>query len=325
MISLEDLHQLAVKHRDQLREPVAPFGFGGRVFDTDVEPVLMGVVNLSRDSTYRASIAVSVESAVRKGRVLSAQGAQLIDVGAESTRATAAAVSSCEQIRTLVPVIEELAEHDIATSVEGYDAKVVGAGLRAGAAVVNLTGSSHDDTMFALAAEHGAAVVLCHVLGPHARALDGSAVEGDPIPAMLDEFDVRIQRARSLGVRDIAIDPGMGFGFRLNDQRDRARYQAAVLLNSFRLRELGVPICHAMPHAFDIFEDQFRSGEGFFAVLAHLGRTGIYRTHEIPLVRAVLDAFDLFATDHPWESRPRLSLYRGGEDSDVDAESARSG
>lgn len=325
MISLEALHRLVVEHRDQLRHPVAPFAFGGRSFDTDVEPVLMGVVNLSRDSTYRASIAVSVESAVRKGRVLSAQGAHLVDVGAESTRATAKAVTSCEQIRTLVPVIEELTEYDIATSVEGYDAKVVRAGLRAGASVVNLTGSSSDDAMFALAAEHGAAVVLCHVLGPHARALDGRRFEGDPIPVMLDQFDARIQRARALGVHDIAIDPGMGFGFRLNDQRDRARYQAAVLLNSFRLRELGVPICHAMPHAFDIFEDQFRSGEGFFAVLAHLGRTGIYRTHEIPLVRAVLDAFDLFATEQPWESRRHFSVYRGGEDADDAVESARSG
>ena len=73
-----------------------------------------------------------------------------------------------------------------------------------------------------------------------------------------------------------------------------ARYQAVTLLHSFRLRRLGVPVCHALPHAFDVFEEQFRSAEGFFAVLAHLGGAGMYRTHEVPLVRSVLDALGTF-------------------------------
>lgn len=60
------------------------------------------------------------------------------------------------------------------------------------------------------------------------------------------------------------------------------------LLN--RYESCQAPICHALPHAFDIFEDQYRSEEGIFAVLAHLGGAGIYRTHEVPLIRSVLDA-----------------------------------
>ena len=166
-----------------------------------------------------------------------------------------------------------------------------------GVFVINLTGSDQDEAMFALAAEHGATVVMCHVLGPHARALDGSDVDSDPVPRMVETFGARLEHARSLGVTDLAIDPGLGFGFRLDDQRSRAQYQLVTLLHSFRLRRLGVPICHALPHAFDIFEDQYRSGEGFFAVLAHLGGTGIYRTHEVPLVASVLDALHFFAAD----------------------------
>lgn len=294
MITLSSLAKLAEEHADDLHHQVAPFVIAGRGYDTDHEPVVMGVVNLSRDSTYRESIATGTDSAIRKARVQHAQGAHVIDIGAESSRAVAAIVAPAEQACALVPVIEELTAGGVPTSIEGYDPVVVTAGLNAGASVINLTGSNNDDIMFNLAAEHRAAVVLCHVLGPHARALDGREVDADPIPGMRDTFAERISRARELGVSSLAIDPGLGFGFRLNDQRSRADYQATALLNSFRLRSLGVPICHAMPHAFDMFEDQFRSAEGIFTVLASLGSTGIYRVHEIPLVRATLDAMHTF-------------------------------
>lgn len=297
MISLAALVELAERHRDDLAQPVASLQLGGRSVDTDERPVLMGVVNLSRDSSYRDSIAVSTESAVRKGRVQAAAGADLIDVGAESTRATAARADLAQQQELLTPVVQQLVADGIAVSVESYQEPVARAGLAAGAGVLNLTGSDDDDRMFALAAEHGATVVLCHVLGPNARALTGESVDPDPVPRMLDLFGARIDRARELGVPSLAIDPGLGFGFHLDDQRARARHQATALLHSFRLRRLGVPICHALPHAFDIFEDQYRSGEGFFAVLAHLGGTGIYRTHEVPLVASVLDALHFFAAD----------------------------
>ena len=75
------------------------------------------------------------------------------------------------------------------------------------------------------------------------------------------------------------------------------RHQTRVLLNSIRLRVLGLPICHALPHAFDLFEDQFRSAEGFFAVLARLGGAGVFRTHEVPAGRAVLDALGVLSVE----------------------------
>lgn len=299
MISLTALADLARRYESDLAAPVAPLRVGSHTIDTDERPVLMGVVNLSRDSSYRDSIAVSTASAVRKGRVQAAAGADVVDVGAESTRATAARAELAAQQELLTPVIEQLTAEGIAVSVEAYQEPVARAGLEAGACLLNLTGSDDDDRMFTLAAEHDATVVLCHVLGPNARALTADVVDPDPVPAMLDTFGRRIDRARALGVPSLAIDPGLGFGFHLDDQRARARHQATALLHTCRLRGLGVPICHALPHAFDIFEDQYRSGEGFFAVLAHLGGTGVYRTHEVPLVRSVLDALRSFTTEPP--------------------------
>jgi hypothetical protein len=67
-----------------------------------------------------------------------------------------------------------------------------------------------------------------------------------------------------------------------------------VFLNTFRLRTLGFPVCHALPHAFEYFGDEVRSAEPFFAVLAALGKTDLFRTHEVPKTKAVLDVLRLF-------------------------------
>ena len=74
----------------------------------------------------------------------------------------------------------------------------------------------------------------------------------------------------------------------------RVRHQMNVFLNTFRLRELGFPVCHALPHAFEFFGEEVRCAEPFFAVLAALGRTDLFRTHEVARLRGVLDTLDLF-------------------------------
>jgi hypothetical protein len=93
------------------------------------------------------------------------------------------------------------------------------------------------------------------------------------------------------------LDPGLGFYYRnLQDSAVRVRHQMNIFLNTFRLRELGFPICHALPHAFEFFRDEVRCAEPFFAVLAALGKTDLFRTHEVPRIKAVLDTMkaDLF-------------------------------
>ncbi|SCX39404.1 Pterin binding enzyme [Klenkia marina] len=292
MIDLAALARLAAAHAEDLGHRVEPFRLGERVLDTDARPAIMGVVNLSQDSSYRESVAPSVEAAVRRGVVLAAQGADVVDVGAESVFEGAARVGPQEQIRTLVPVVEQLAAAGVAVSVESYHPDVVRAALAAGATLLNLTGSADDDTMFELAAEFDAALVICHVLGVNPRELDDADVDRDPYPALFDALGARVAAARDRGVRaGISVDPGAGFGMaRLADPLERVRHQSVLLLQSFRLRRLGVPVCHSLPSGFNYFEDEVRTAEGFFAVLAGLGGTGIHRTHEVPRVRAVLRA-----------------------------------
>lgn len=289
MISLASLWTLYDEHRAAFEHPIAEL----RIRDVRIgpeSPAIMGTLNLSRDSAYRESIATLTATAIRKARVQAAQGAQIIDIGAESSNAGTARVSAGEQIDLMAPVIEAVAE-EVVVSVETYEPKVVAACLEAGARVLNLTGRAHEDEMLALAAEHDAAVILCFGEAENVREISDLRLEADAAPYLLDHFGPRLEHARALGVRGLLIDPGMGFFYgNLEDPMPRARHQAKVLAQCFRLRPLGVPVCNAMPHAFDLFEEEFRTAEGFFTVLASLGGTHLFRTHEVPRIRAVLDS-----------------------------------
>ena len=294
MLTLTALAELAGQYPSDLDRRVEPLVVGGRTFEVDVRPAVMGTLNLSRDSTYRESIATSTESAIRKGRVMAAQGADFVDIGAESSTAKASRVGPNEQIALLVPVIEALTEQGVIVSAETYEPAVVRACLAAGAQILNLTGTAHHDEIYALAAEFGATVVMCYVGGANVRDITNVTVDDDPIPGLLEHFERRLAQARAAGVSSLVIDPGMGFFYgNLVDPMTRARHQSSVLLNTFRLRALGVPICNAMPHAFDIFEDQFRAAEGFFTVLGLLSGTSILRTHEVAQMSAVITAMQI--------------------------------
>ena len=290
MITLAALARLAEAYADDLAREVAPIRIGDTVHDTDREPVVMATVNLSRDSTYRESVAVSPESAIRKARVAAAQGAHCVDVGAESTTAAAERVDVDAQIDRLTPVVKTLAADGIVVSAESYHPEVISAALGAGARIVNLTGTSDEQTVFEETARHGATLILCHATGANVREI-GAVDLVDPIEDMVDRLSARVERARDAGVEQVAVDPGLGFYYANTvDPTTRVDYQTRVLTSTFRLRRLGLPVCHAMPHAFDLFEEEFRTAEGFFTVLARLGGTGIFRTHEVGRVVPVLRA-----------------------------------
>lgn len=295
MLSLEQLAELADKNRSALKSQVKNFSIGGRFFDFSVGPALMGVVNLSADSWYRESVCLSAEAAIQRGKTLAAQGAAIIDIGAESTLAHAARVGNDGQNSKLLPVIRELRREKILVSVETYSPAVTRTCLEAGANVLNLTGTEASDEIFKMVAAHEAAVIICYVAGKNVRDVSDFDLTADPIPMLRDFFARQIEIAQRNGVEKIFLDPGLGFYYRnLQDSAVRVRHQMNVFLNTFRLRELGFPVCHALPHAFEFFREEVRCAEPFFAVLAGLGKTDLFRTHEVPRTRAVLDTMKIF-------------------------------
>lgn len=289
MLELNHLAELAAEHGDALQARPAPFALRGVSFHHSPDPALMGVVNLSPDSWYRESVSLSVEAAIRRGRRLRADGAALIDVGAESTVLTAARVDGAEQTSRLVPVIAGLAAAGALVSAETYLPEVAEAALEAGAAVLNLTAAEDTAPFYRLAAEYEAGVIICYVQGKNVREVTDFQKAGDHVAALTEYFRQETAKASAAGVHAIWIDPGLGFYYRnLTDSAERVRYQMATFLHGFRLRTLGYPVCQALPHAFEYFEDEVRSAEPFFALLAALGKTDLIRTHEVARVRGVL-------------------------------------
>ncbi len=295
MLSVDYLAELLEKNRAAASVRVREFAIGSEVFAFNSEPAIMGVINLSPDSWYRESVCLTPQMAIARGRVLRAQGARIIDLGAESTLAQAARVDSMGQQSKLLPVIRQLSQEGAVVSVETYHPEVARVCLEAGARVLNLTGTSQTSEIYQLAAKHLAAVIICYVQGPNVREVGDFNFSADPVEAMQEFFGCQIERAQKEGVERILIDPGLGFYYpNLQDSTVRVRHQMAVFLNSFRLRTLGFPVCHALPHAFEHFGEEVRCAEPFFAVLAALGRTDLFRTHEVPKVRAVLDTLRAF-------------------------------
>jgi dihydropteroate synthase len=295
VLNLEQISELLEKNRAAAFTRVKEFSIGGKQFAFNSQPAVMGVVNLSSDSWYRESVCLTAESAIQRGKILSAQGADIVDIGAESTLAHAMRVDDTAQNGKLVPVIKGLHAEKILVSVETYSLAVTRACLEAGANILNLTGVTDSTEIFKMIAAKDAAIIICYVQGKNVRDVGDFNFDVDPIETMREYFSRQIEIAQHHGVEKIFLDPGLGFYYHnLQDSAVRVRHQMNVFLNTFRLRALGFPICHALPHAFEFFRDEVRCAEPFFAVLAALGKTDLFRTHEVPRIKAVLDTMKAF-------------------------------
>lgn len=294
MLNLEQLSELFENNRAAASARVKEFSIGGTQFKFNSQPEIMGVVNLSADSWYRESVCLTAEAAIERGKVLRAQGADIVDIGAESTLANAARASESRQKSRLIPVIKALNAENILVSVETYSPAVARASLAAGATILNLTGNAGAKEIYKMAAAHDAAVIICYVQGKNVREVGNFDFSADPIGPMREYFERQIAIAAGSGLEKLFLDPGLGFYYRnLQDSGLRVGHQMTVFLNTFRLRTLGFPVCHALPHAFEFFKDEVRCAEPFFAVLAALGKTDLFRTHEVPRIRAVLETLKI--------------------------------
>ncbi len=141
MLSLEQFAILWEQHGQAATVQPTGFSVGQSNLEIGKDPRLMGVVNLSHQSWYRESVCLNPEAAIRRAKILAAEGADLIDVGGESTLAHADRVSDFDQIQTLAPITKQLVAAKIPVSIETYSAAVAEAVLDAGASVINMPGT----------------------------------------------------------------------------------------------------------------------------------------------------------------------------------------
>ncbi len=286
-----DLRPL-LEHAQTAPTPTASYNVAG--VDLGAEPALMGVVNRSPGSWYRESVALSTEAAVARGRRLALEGAALVDVGAESTLSHTPEVAAERQTEILLPIVQQLVGHGVPVSVETYHPSTADAVLSAGATILNVTATQEAAELYPVAANHDAVMILCYYAGDNPRDDVPLTPHRDPLYGVMEFFERELERATSAGVRRIILDPGAGFYYSdLTDGAARVAHQMRLMLASGRLRSFGYPVCNALPHAFEFFGEEVRTAEGFFGVLAAIGGTSLFRTHEVRQLHGVLQCLRL--------------------------------
>lgn len=198
---------------------------------------LMGVVNVTPDSFSDGGLYLDPAAAVAHGRELAEAGADILDVGGESTRPGAEAVSVEEELRRVVPVVEGLTAVEAEVSVDTSKAAVAAAALEAGATIVNdVTALRSDPEMAVLCAERGATVVLMHMLGDP-RTMQEDPRYGDVVEEVRGFLAERLAAALAAGIEEerIWLDPGIGFG-------KTPAHNMELLRRLGELRELGRPL-----------------------------------------------------------------------------------
>ncbi len=208
--------------------------FAGLALD---RPVLMGIVNVTPDSFSDGGLYDSTEGAIVRAAELAAGGADIVDVGGESTRPGSDPVAEGDELGRVLPVLEGLAGLQAAVSIDTRKASVARAAARAGATIFNdVSALTYDPDSLAAAAETGLSVILMHAKGePKTMHLDPRY--DDVVLEVYDYLAGRIAAAEAAGIERarIAADPGIGFGKTMD-------HTLALLANLSLLHGLGVPL-----------------------------------------------------------------------------------
>ena len=201
-------------------------------------PLVMGIVNVTPDSFSDGGQFSDPDVAVDHALRLVAEGADILDIGGESTRPGAEAVPVEEELRRVVPVIERLAKRtQIPISIDTSKAEVARACLDVGATIVNDVAGLRDPAMVEVVARSGCGVVVMHMRGDP-RTMQVNPEYGDVVQEVMDYFAERIESLIQAGIARsaIAIDPGIGFGKTLEHTLRQLRELP-------RLQEFGLPVC----------------------------------------------------------------------------------
>ena len=271
-----------------------------------VKPLLMGVLNVTPDSFSDGGLHHDLDAAVARALEMVELGADIIDIGGESTRPGADRVSEDEQLRRVIPVIRQLQQElpaELPISIDTTSTQVAGAALEQGATVVNDISAGQDDPgMFSLVAEAGTPYIIMHMQGTPRTMQDNPRY--DDVVAEIRSFLLeRAAAAEDAGVRqeNLVIDPGIGFGKSKRDNLDiimnLESFTATgykVMLGASRKRFMG-SICDINEYSELVGATCATTAIGVFAGV------DIFRVHDIKENRQALDV--------AWALRCRQEIY----------------
>ena len=281
---MKRVYPLAVQAGDYLLE------FNGRTH-------LMGILNVTPDSFSDGGMFFDKKTAVDQGIRLADEGADIIDVGGESTRPRAEPVSLEEELKRVIPVIRELAgEVDVPISIDTYKSEVAREAIEAGASIINdISGLRFDDRMAGLAAETGVALVVMHIKGTP-RDMQVDPHYDDLLKEIGEYLSRSIEIAVEAGVKkeNVIIDPGIGFGKRIEDN-------FILIKNLEYFRALGQPLLIGPSRKSFLWKTlNVSTGETLEATAAAsaasvLSGADLIRAHDVKEISKAIKIADLIA------------------------------
>lgn len=273
-------------HRTFMRPPIhiRRYDLGGGVeLELGSRTLIMGILNATPDSFSDGGRYTTVEEAVRRAVEMVEEGADIIDIGGESTRPGSAFVDAGEEQRRVLPVIRAVREAlpKVPISIDTYKAETARAALEAGANIINdIWGLKGDERMPAVAAEYDCPVIISH--NRHARDYS------DLVPDVLADLQASVKLARHAGVRDdrIWLDPGIGFAKNYDDNlvlmgrlSELAAMGFPVLLGTSRKRFIR--------QTLDVPVDEAVEGTGATVALGIAQGCQIVRVHDVKEMKRV--------------------------------------
>lgn len=256
--------------------------YGAKIFDYSKRPYIMGILNVTPDSFSDGGRFSDPDAAAERALEMIDQGADIIDIGGESTRPGSSRIPAGEEIDRVIPVIEEILKHNTnaVISIDTYKSEVAEVALEHGALIVNdVSALRFDENMAAVAGKHNASMILMHMKGEPKTMQDNPYYE-NVVNEVKNFFTDRTAFAKTHAITQIILDPGIGFGKRVQDNLE-------LLRSLHRFTELGYPVLIGpsrksfIGKILNLPVDQRLEGSLAAAVIGIVNGASIVRVHDV--------------------------------------------
>lgn len=257
------------------------YEFGNQKLSFDI-PQIMGIVNVTPDSFSDGGKYFSISDAVDHALKLIDEGASIIDIGGESTRPGSDPVTEKEELQRTIPVINKISQlrNDVIISIDTTKSEVARQALDSGAQIINdISGLTFDDNLIEVAKQYNAGIVIMHIKG-NPKTMQQSPFYNDVVKEVYDFLSFQINKAIEKNVNKIIVDPGIGFGKRIEDN-------FALIKELEIFQSLGFPILIGVSKksfigkVLDIETDEREVASVIMETVSVLKSARIIRTHNV--------------------------------------------
>jgi len=277
--------------------PQSTLNCAGRPLDL-ARPVIMGIINVTSDSFYAGSRFTALDEIVKQAEKMLQEGAQILDIGGMSSRPGATIISAEEEVERITPVIKTLVKEFTEAiisldTIYGLSAK---AGADLGVGIINdISAGRLDSTMYSTVAELGLPYVLMHMQG-HPGTMQSNPQYTDVVTEVLDFFIAEVGKLRALGVKDIVLDPGFGFGKNL-------QHNYSLLKNMHVFQILDLPLLAGLSRKSMIYRlletspEEALTGTSALHMIALQQGAKILRVHDVKPAAEVLRLWEMLENE----------------------------